>query len=298
MSLPAPPFSVSLPQRVVAVQTSQGVGCGIAGETVRQLVAGAIDDGRPCQEEVLQVGRQRVGHARLHRVGPLASRLGDGVATVHHVGVVAQTADQGVVAGPAVQRVVAVQTSQGVGCRIARQAVGQRIAGQTERYRVGQLAVLDVPRQGVEPPRRGGTHLHRVDARALSLHHRVIGVVHHVGVVARPADHAVAAQASHQAVIPAASVQGVVAGRAIQGVVAVQPVQHVVAAVAREAVGKVAAGEILEAEERVGACPRDLRGRRGEAHRHAARGVLVGSGIEPGPAVQNVVSGIARNHVV
>jgi hypothetical protein len=51
----------------------------------------------------MAIGRQRVGRRALDRVGPLASRFGDDIAScVDHVRVVPKPADQRVDAGSAV----------------------------------------------------------------------------------------------------------------------------------------------------------------------------------------------------
>ena len=109
---------------VVAGAADHGVGAGaavervvaaVAGDDVGERIAGAVDVGAAGQGQVLDIGAERVGDRRLHRVGALVERLRHHVAgIVDDVGVVAGAADHRVGAGPAVKRVIARAAGDGI----------------------------------------------------------------------------------------------------------------------------------------------------------------------------------------
>ena len=186
---------------VVTGAAVEHVVAGVAGERVVERVAGGVDGTGAGQRQVLDVGAQRVADAGLHRIGALAGGLGHRVAgRIDHVGVVAGAAAHRVVAGTAAENVVA---------GVADQRVVGSVAGGVDRARAGQRQVLDIGAQRV-----ADAALHRIDARARALGHRIAGGVDDVGVVARAAAH------------------GVVAGAAAENVVAGVADQHVVERVA------------------------------------------------------------------
>ena len=154
---------------VVAEATDHRVGAGaavenvvaaVAGEGVVEAVAGAVDVGAAGQGQVLDVGAERVGDRRLHRVGAFAERLRHHVAgVVDDIGVVADAADQEVGAQAAIERVVASAAGEHVDAAVAGEDVVEGVAGAVDVGAAGQGQVLDV---GAE--RVGDRRLHRVDA--------------------------------------------------------------------------------------------------------------------------------------
>ena len=121
---------------VVAAATGENVVAGIAGDDVGVGVAGAVDVGAAGQGQVLDIGAERVGDRRLHRVGALVERFRRHVAgVVDNVGVVTGAADQRVGAGAAVERVVA---------GVAGDDVGVAVAGAVDVGAAGQGQVLDI----------------------------------------------------------------------------------------------------------------------------------------------------------
>src|SRR6185295_6625982 len=94
--------------RVGAESAVDDVIAGIACDGVVELVAGAIDGGGAGQDEILEIGAQRVADRSVDRVDAFARILGDDIAGVVDVEcVVAGAADHGVGAGAAVDDVVA-----------------------------------------------------------------------------------------------------------------------------------------------------------------------------------------------
>ena len=127
---------------VVAEAADHGVGAdaavehvvaAVAGDDVGVAIAGAVDVGAAGQGQVLDIGAERVGDRRLHRVGALVERLRHHVAgIVDDVGVVAGTAAHRVSAGPAVKRVIA----RAAGDEIVADTTGDGIVPCTGEDRV------------------------------------------------------------------------------------------------------------------------------------------------------------------
>src|SRR5207237_202104 len=93
--------------RVEAGQAVQDVVAAVAGERVGQGVARAVDGAGAGQQQVLDLGRERPGDARLDRIRPAGGDLDRRVpGDVDDVGVVAGPARHGVDAGAAVAAVV------------------------------------------------------------------------------------------------------------------------------------------------------------------------------------------------
>src|SRR5215204_3007946 len=103
MSSPAPPVSVSLPAAPLRVCAA-----GTAGDQVPQLVADEALPGGGGAGQVLDIRGERVGcERRLDPVDALAGILGDGVAGIDLVQVVARAAGEPIGAVAAAQRIVA-----------------------------------------------------------------------------------------------------------------------------------------------------------------------------------------------
>ena len=101
--------------RVATRSTRQHVIVGIAREHVIERIAGAVDCRGAGEREILHVRTQRVGDTALYDVGTFVYVLGYHVTRiVHHVGVVACTANHRVRACKAVERVVAGCTNQSI----------------------------------------------------------------------------------------------------------------------------------------------------------------------------------------
>ena len=143
----------------------------VAGDPVIGTVAGAVDQRRAGEAQVFQVGAQRVAHRTLNQIGALAERLGHHIARiVHHVGVVAQTADQGVRAARAIEH---------VGCSVAGDGVATSVASAIDRRRAGESESLDIARQHI-----GDRALHQIVTLAGEFDHRIACAADYIGVVA------------------------------------------------------------------------------------------------------------------
>ena len=178
--------------RVVAGCSRERVGRTVARQDVVQRVTRAIDRCRPGQCQVLNVGGQGVGHTALHRVSSVVCRFDHGVTGPDRIGVVP---------GPA---------GQHVGRAVACENVVQRVASAIDRTGSCQRQVFHVRSQRV---RHGA--LHRIEAIVGQLDDKVARAIHHVGVVAIQARHAVGPRA------------------AIEHIGGIIPGQHVGEAVAR-----------------------------------------------------------------
>ena len=186
-------------QRVGTEPTIEHVVDSVAGHHIVEGIAGAIDRRCPGQGQVLDVRTQGVGHRRLHRIGAFIGILGDQIAdVVHHIGVVTQAARQRVSASPTIEYVVA---------GIAGHHVVQDIAGAIDRSCPGQSQVLDIASQRI-----GDRRLHCVGSSAGALRDQIAGVVHHVGVVAQPADQCVSANTAIEYVVAGVAGQHIVQG--------------------------------------------------------------------------------------
>ena len=178
---------------VVADQSLEQVGQGVAGDEVVQFVAYAEHCGGAggVDEQPLDVvGQDEVGDGE-DGVGTLAGQLDDRVAQAHLVRIVAGAADEHV----------------GSGVVDAGDEVAQRVAGAADGLVAKQREVLHVSRQRV-----GDVDAERVGACACGLGDHVAWVVDGVAIVACAAGHGVGA---------GAAIEGVVAGAAGEGVVAV-----------------------------------------------------------------------------
>jgi hypothetical protein len=169
----------------------------VAGERVVERVAGAVDVGGPGQDQVLDIGAERVGERALDRVGALVHQFDHRVAGV--------VDDIGVVAGAARHRVGPGAAVEAVRSAVAGQHVVERVAGAVDVGGAGQDQVLDI---GAE--RVADRALDRVSALVHQLRHRVAGVVDDIGVVAGAARHRVGPGAAVEAVRPAVAGERVV----------------------------------------------------------------------------------------
>ncbi len=194
--------------RVGARRPIDDVVAAVAGDRVIEGVAGAVDIRRAGQLQVLDVGRQRIGHGRPDRIHAVAGRLVHPIAgVVDDVGVVTRPAVHGVRAGAAVQgvvpafagqEVVAVHAVQHVRRVVADESVVQAVARAFQAGAAGQLQDFDIRTQGVVDPRLDG-----VRSIAGVFDHGVARVVHHVGVVTRTAGHCVGARAAVESIVAA-----------------------------------------------------------------------------------------------
>ena len=136
VSAPAPPSSVllpALPMMTLASPLPVPLMLALAG-----------------QDQVLDIGAERVVDRRLHRVVARVERLRDHVAgVVDHVDVVARAADHGVGAAGAVERVVAATAGEDVDARIAGERIVAAAAGD----------VLDPGHEEVKPEAKGARRL-------------------------------------------------------------------------------------------------------------------------------------------
>ena len=109
----------------------------------------------------------------MNQIGARVQALDQHIACVlHHVGVVAQTADQGVRADQTVEHVVGVVAGDHVGIVVAR---------TIDRRQTGESEILHV-----EGQRMGDRTQNQIGALSGQFSNRVQGVVHHVDVVAQP----------------------------------------------------------------------------------------------------------------
>ena len=127
-------------QGVGACAAVEDVGAVGAKNSVVQRVAGAAQVSGAGQDQVLDVGAQRVACRGLHRVGAAACRFNYRVAAVDYVSVVARATDQ---------RVVPVKAGQEVVAAVAGDDVVEGIAGAGEVRVSGQGQVFDIRRQRV-----------------------------------------------------------------------------------------------------------------------------------------------------
>ncbi len=124
-------------EHVVALAAGQGRARGAADQQIGAVVAGS-DDPRRQQDQVLDVGWQRVGQEAVDRVHPPAGRLGHGRAVVADI--------VGVIAGPALKRDSAGDVAQLVrrgrsGQQLAR-GPGQPSHGRRAQLRIGRVGKL------------------------------------------------------------------------------------------------------------------------------------------------------------
>ena len=187
-------------ERVVAAAAGEDVVAGVAGDDVGVAVAGAVDVAAAGEGQVLDVGAERVGDRRLHRVGALVGRFRDHVAGV--------VDDVGVVAGAAVIVSAPAPPSRVLLPLLPVSDVVERVAGAVDVAAAGQRQVLDIGAERVADRR-----LHRVGAFAERLGHHVAGVVDDVGVVAGAAAHRVGAGAAVERVVAAVAGDDVGVGR-------------------------------------------------------------------------------------
>lgn len=121
-------------QRIVAGAAVQHVVAVIADDRIVEAVAGAVDRARPRQGQVLDIGAQCIAHRCLHQIGAFAGGFRHHVpGSIHHIGVVAETAVQRVVAEAAIQDVVASTTAQAVVAKVTVNQVPLPIANNRVR---------------------------------------------------------------------------------------------------------------------------------------------------------------------
>ena len=135
-------------ESVVAAAAAQHVVARVADQRIVECIAGSVDVAGPCQDQVLDVGAQRVADAALDRIGALTRELRNRIAgRIDDVGVITLAAEQFVIARPAVQGVVAGQagdhilfrcTDQGVVPRRPHDRAGLVVDGDADHFAVAE----------------------------------------------------------------------------------------------------------------------------------------------------------------
>ena len=165
----------------------------VAGKGVGEVVAGTVDRTGAGQSEILDIGGQGMGNARLHQVGALIDHFDNHVAgIVDHVGIVAGAA------------------GQTVGTGIPGQHVGEIVAGAVDVRRSGQGQVFDIGGKGI-----GDARLNEIGTLGRNFRHDITRVIDDIGVVAGAADQGVGTGAAGQGVV--AGVAGQDVGEAVAG---------------------------------------------------------------------------------
>ena len=264
-------------QRIRSTAAVQHIVAGIAGDHIRQRIAGARQIRGSGQGKVLDVGRQHMADRCDHRVIALAGSLGHHVTgIVHQIDIVAGAADHRVRPGGAIQH---------IGRPVAGDNVIERIARPVDRHQADQRQILDIAAERVTD--RG---LHHIDALPRQFDHGVPGIVDHIAVIARATRHPVRAEAA---------VEHVVAGIAGQDIVerVARPGQR--GAGQRQHLDVRAQGIIDRGEHHVGAG--------GRLFYHHVAGIIddiaivaraARHRIRAGAAVEHVVSGVAGQDVI
>ena len=264
---------------VCARPAVQAVGGVVADDQVVAFVAGAVDSRRPQEFQVFHPGGQgqRIGDRASHEVGAFAG-------VFHHlhprvadqVGVVAEASHERVGAAAAVEQVVA---------GVARDEVVLRVAGAAEVARALQFQVLHVGAQRV-----ADAGAHGVGAFAVRLADQVARVVDGVGVAASSADQGVGTQSAVDAVGPGVAddeVARLIAGGGQVG-----------SAGQREPLDGRTQAVAHRADDLVGAFAIDFDDHVAEVvHQVGVVARAAGQGVGPGTAIQDVVAGIAAQHV-
>ncbi len=225
-------------QRIGAEAAVEDIGCRVTGQDIIEFVTGEIDSNR-CSTRyggVLEVGAEgigaRCGQGDIDLIGALADAFGNRIGQdIHHVGVVAQTADQSVIAQTAVKDVVRSIPGEGV---------GQGVAGEVELGRAGAAGVkaLQIGTEG----QGGGRGQRRV---ATAQDDRVGAFVHVLGD--RVLQQIGRGQIDLVSVVASAALEGVYAITAVKRIVAAIAGKDVGVSVTRAApVGATGEGQILD----------------------------------------------------
>ena len=192
-------------QRVDAEPAIEEVVAVVADQHVVQGVAGAVEVIAAGEGQVFQVGTEGVADRSHHGVD--FARQGAGFAddvleVVDDVSVVAGAADHPVGAEAAVEHVVAA---------VAEQDVVQGVAGAVDVGAAGQGQVFDVGTKGVVDRSLDGVDFGQ---RSAGFDHVIADVIHHIGVVAGPADQGVRTAHAVEHVVQRIAGQHIVKGRA------------------------------------------------------------------------------------
>ena len=99
----------------------EGIGFFVAGQAVVEFIAGPVDCGQTGEHQILEIGAQSAGDARLYGVVAFARGLGDHIARiVDNIGIIAQATNHGIQTQAAIKGVVAQAAIEGI---IAGEAV-------------------------------------------------------------------------------------------------------------------------------------------------------------------------------
>ena len=183
-------------QRIGTRAAVEGIGGGVAGEGVSQVVTGAVDCTGAGQGQPLHVGSEGMSHARLDAVGAFTDQFRDHIRRV--------VDDIGVVTRPTDQRIGTRAAIKGVGRRVAGEGVDQVVTGAVDGAAAGEGQTFQVRGQGVSHARLNG-----VGAFTDQFSDHIRHVVDDIGLVAHPTDERIGA---------GVAIQGVVAGPAGEGV--------------------------------------------------------------------------------
>src|SRR5688572_12459010 len=232
-------ITLAADQRVGTATAFERVLAVIAGQDVRQAVAGGADIVGTGERDILDIGEGRETdgdrcarddvHAAVGGLDDLVARV------VHQVSIVALAAGKDV---------CAISPIQDVGRLIARQDVDDTVAGCVYGVGAQQDRLLDRAAAKVcQIDGNGGAHnVGGVDVAFFI--DRVAGIADHISVVARAAFHGIVAGAAIQPVIADAADQRVVAAVAGERIVTNRAVQGVVARTAADLVAGGGAGEV------------------------------------------------------
>ena len=135
--------------------------------------------------------------------------------------------------------VAAIATTQGVIGAVATHRVAKRIAGAVDGGRSRQGQVFEIAGERI-----GNDALHGIDAFIGLLNDYIVGVIDHVGVIARTARHEIRTGAAVNRIIAGPAIYRIAAGIRIDGVIARQRIDHVVRNVADDDVAEDVAGAI------------------------------------------------------
>ena len=189
---------------IVACPTSEHIHPEIAGQNVVKLVARPVDPRGPGKGQVLESGPYCETHGAPHRIDALVCLLRHDIPSlVHHIGIVARAAEH---------RICPRAAGQHVGRAVAREGVSQTVPRPIDRSDPSEGQVFNI-----RPQCEIHGAQHQIDALVCLLRHDIPGLVHHIGIVARAAEHRIGPHA---------------------------PGQHVGCAVAREAVIQTVASPV------------------------------------------------------
>ena len=219
-------------QKVVSAATCEHIIAEVSPQAVVEDVAHAIQIGHAIKRQTLNVVIERTTHRTPHKIIALTRRLGNRVTcVVDFVIVVTGTTDQGVSPRPADELIVARSSIQPVCPGITRDVIGLGVAGRVDIPHPRQVQPLDVVRQG-----DAGRAVDRVVTFVRRFDHRIIYIVHDVGIVVRATRHDVRADAAVQVIVAQAAVEEVDAALAQQRVIVSAAIEVVVATPAHQLV--------------------------------------------------------------